>query len=89
MTVVEEIAMNPYQPPEHGDNPPMEARKAGQSAPVIGCVSGGCLLPILLFFACAIFLGDTGGPLIWPIFAVPLGIIGLIAGFIYRAARRG
>jgi hypothetical protein len=82
--------MNPYLPPEHGESPPPidEARKAGQSAPLIGCVSGGCLLPILLFFACAFFLGDTGGSLVWPIFAVPLGIIGLIAGFIYRAARQ-
>ena len=82
--------MNPYQPPEHGENQPAidETRKAGQSAPFIGCVTGGCLLPILLFFACAILLGDTGGPLIWPIFAVPLGIIGFIVGLIYRAARR-
>lgn len=82
--------MNPYLPPEHGENqPPIEeGRKAGQAAPLIGCVSGGCLLPILLFFACAFLLGDTGGPLIWPIVAVPLGIIGLIAGFIYRAARQ-
>lgn len=80
--------MNPYHPPEHGDSQPIEPRKAGASAPLIGCATGGCLLPILLFFACAILLGDTGGPLIWPIFAVPLGIIGLIAGYIYRAVRR-
>lgn len=81
--------MNPYLPPKHGEDPPAapEKRKAGHSAPLIGCGLGDCLLPILLFFACAILWGDTGGPLIWPIIAVPLGIAGLIGGFIFRAIR--
>ena len=78
---------NPYEPPESGESDTGDARVAGYRAPVVGCVSGGCLAPMLLFFGCAIFLGDTGGPLIWPIFALPLGLIGLAIGFIYRAAK--
>ncbi len=54
----------------------------------MGCGMGGCLLPILLFLTCAVFLGDTGGPLFWPIIAVPLGILGMVAGFIYRASKK-
>jgi hypothetical protein len=78
---------DPYLPPGHDPGDEIKPRKAGNAAPLIGCGLGGCLLPILLFLACAI-AGDTGGPLFWPIIAVPLGIMGLISGFQYRARRR-
>lgn len=78
---------DPYRPPDSNDSSTPKLDKPGYSAPVIGCVSGGCLLPILLFFVCAFFLGDTGGPLFWPFIAVPLGILGLIFGFVYRSVK--
>ena len=79
---------DPYIPPEHGQkSDPPDSSKQGCTPPVIGCGVGGCLVPILLFLACAIFLSDTGGPLIWPIIALPLGITGMVAGFIYKASK--
>ena len=80
--------INPYQPPEsepnEGAEPPEgEGPKPGNSAPAVGCGVGGCLIPTLLFIACAI-AGDTGGPLIWPFFAVVFGVIGMIIGFVYQ-----
>jgi hypothetical protein len=76
----------PYSPPEHGSDDGREPRKVGFAAPAIGCGVGGCLLPILLFIVCAL-LGDTGGPLIWPMAAVVFGGIGLLVGFLYKIAR--
>lgn len=52
-----------------------------------GAFTGGCLLPVLLFFIAAA-LGDTGGPLIWPILAVFLGVIGLVIDVIVDSFRR-
>jgi hypothetical protein len=52
-----------------------------------GAVSGGCLLPILLFIVAA-FLGDTGGPLFWPILALFLGIVGGCVGTFIRRNKR-
>ena len=75
--------VDPYHPPESDTGKIPDSPKPGHSAPLLGC-----LLPTLLFFGCAIFLGDTGGPLFWPIIAVPLGFIGMIGGFIYRSSRR-
>ena len=79
---------DPYLPPKSADGGVGEKEPASFRAPVMGCVTGGCLMPVLLFFACAIILGDTGGPLLWPFIAVPLGVIGLVVGFIYRAVKR-
>ncbi len=79
---------DPYAPPEHGESPPVDSPKSGCPAPLIGCGVGGCLIPLLLFVACAAFLGDTGGPLIWPIIAVPLGITGMVAGSFHRASKK-
>jgi hypothetical protein len=59
--------------------------KPGYSRPIIGCVSGGCLAPILLFIFGGLVLRDTGGPLFWPIIAVPLGLIGLGIGLTPRS----
>ena len=80
--------VDPYHPPESDTDKIPDSPEAGHSAPLVGCGLGGCLHPTLLFFGCAIFLGDTGGPLFWPIIAVPLGFIGMIGGFIYRSSRR-
>jgi hypothetical protein len=49
-------------------------------APLLGCGVGGCFIPLLLFLFCGLFLHDTGGPLFWPMIAVPLAIIGLGIG---------
>ena len=67
--------------------PPVENLKDVKldSAPLIGCGVGGCLLPILLFLFCVIVLKDAGGPLFWPIIAVPLGLIGLGVGYGVRS----
>ena len=74
---------DPYIPPSKKITEPTQNRDTSKlSSGCMGCFSGGCLLPILLFFACAIFLGDTGGPLFWPIIAVPLGLIGLAVGLV-------
>ena len=79
---------DPYIPPERRECVPNNSKTAGYTAPLIGCGFGGCLLPILLFLACGILLSDTGGLLFWPFIAVPLGFIGLVAGFIYRASKK-
>lgn len=50
-----------------------------------GAVTGGCLLPVLLFIAAAAS-GDTGGPLFWPILCVFLGIIGFVVGLFVRSS---
>jgi len=54
-----------------------------QSAPSLGCVGGGCLLPILLFLFSAA-MGDTGGPLIWPLAVMLFGFLGLLTGIVIR-----
>jgi hypothetical protein len=59
--------------------------KTDYAKPIIGCVTGGCLAPFLLFLFCSLVLRDTGGPLFWPIIAVPLGLIGLGIGLTSRS----
>lgn len=59
---------------------------AAKKAPLIGCVSGGCLLPLFLF-AFAAISGDMGGPLIWPFAVMFLGAIGGAIGAIYGLIR--
>ena len=53
-----------------------------KKAPLVGCASGGCLIPVLLFVFSAIS-GDMGGPLFWPIAVVFLAIVGTGIGVIY------
>lgn len=53
-------------------------------APLIGLVVGGCVIPVLLFVFCLVVLRDTGGPLFWPLIAVPMASIGLFVGFVYK-----
>lgn len=50
------------------------------SAPQMGCAVGGCLVPLLLYLLCLIFLHDAGGPLIWPFVAVPCAMLGYAIG---------
>ena len=66
-------------PPEQQD----ELQPPVRNAALIGCGLGGCLAPVVLFLACAVF-GDTGGPLFWPIVAVPLGLLGMMIGGLFR-----
>ena len=75
---------NPYDPPKTESKVTEQSpNKARFAAPLLGCGLGGCLGPILLFFVGA-FLGDTGGPLIWPMLAISLGVIGFVIGVIYQ-----
>ena len=48
---------------------------------------GGCLFPAILFLIAAV-LGDTGGPLFWPLISIPLALIGLALGFWFHAEFR-
>lgn len=80
--------VDPYVPPESSGDVSRKVSEVSNLAPVIGCLSGGCLLPVILFFGCAYFLGDTGGLLFWPMIAVPLGLLGMIFGFVYRHSKK-
>jgi hypothetical protein len=57
-----------------------------KKAPLIGCASGGCLFPIILFIFAAVS-GDMGGPLFWPIAVIFLGALGTVIGAIYGLIR--
>jgi hypothetical protein len=46
----------------------------------VGGVIGGVLIPLALLLFAAVVLRDTGGPLFWPLIAIPLGLIGLSVG---------
>ena len=80
--------VDPYAPPESSEDVSRGVSEVSNSAPVVGCFSGGCLLPVILFLGCAHFLGDTGGLLFWPIIAVPLGLLGMTFGFVYRRSKK-
>jgi hypothetical protein len=66
---------------------PDDAKADGwrKHSPAIGCVSGGCVVPILFFFYCAFVYNDAGGPLFWPIFSGFAGIVGLAIGTVVRS----
>jgi len=74
--------MNPNQTP--GTDPAKEEGWRG-FAPVLGCGIGGCILPFLLLLFCLIVFNDAGGPLFWPIIAVPMALVGLLIGISIRA----
>lgn len=59
-----------------------------RAAPVLGCGVGGCLLPILFLLFCAAVFHDIGGPLFWPMLAMPLAVIGFLVGCGIRAKGR-
>ena len=81
---------NPYGPPEREslDTTEKQPSHLARRAPIVGCLSGGCLIPILLFLFCGIVLNDTGGPLIWPILSAFLGLLGLLVGLAIRLVRK-
>lgn len=79
---------DPYLPPKSSEEISLAPTKKGFRAPMVGCLFGGCLLPILLFFFCAFFFRDTGGLLFWPVLMVLLGIVGLLIGFLYRSLKK-
>lgn len=79
--------ISPYQPPEPGQDSGGDRPGAGEAAPRIGCGVGGCLIPLLLFIACAI-TGDFGGPLFWPFIVLLSGGLGMIIGYVYRWRRK-
>lgn len=79
--------IDPYSPPPTLPEHNVSASKSGNSAPLVGCLSGGCLMPTVLFLLAA-FFGDTGGPLIWPMLAIVLGALGAFLGFGYKMAKK-
>ena len=81
---------NPYDPSERESLDTVEKQPSHlvRGAPIVGCISGGCLIPILLFLFCGIVLNDTGGPLIWPILSVFFGLLGLLVGLAIRLVRK-
>ena len=48
--------------------------------------AGGCLLPMVLL-AIVAALGDTGGPLFWPLITIPLALIGLAVGLFVHSIK--
>lgn len=51
-----------------------------------GCLSGGCLLPILFLIGVAVTAdsaADMGGPLFWPLFAALGAALGFAAATLY------
>jgi uncharacterized membrane protein YdjX (TVP38/TMEM64 family) len=51
-----------------------------------GCLSGGCLLP-LLFLIFSIAAGDPGGPLFWPLISILGAMFGIVLGTLYSVCR--
>ena len=65
----------------------MKAKKpSGCLYAFLGVGAGGCLLPILLL-AITAALGDTGGPLFWPLISIPLALIGLGVGLFVHSIK--
>lgn len=60
----------------------LERRVRLGKAQRVGCVSGGCFLPVILFIVAGI-AGDVGGPLFWPILAVFGAVVGFAGGTLF------
>ena len=54
----------------------------------VGCIGGGCVLPLLLFIWALFVAGDLGGALFWPIIVVELGLFGFAVGTAWYLCRR-
>jgi len=67
--------------------PPRKESAWREAAPYLGCSAGGCVVPFGLLMFCGYVLGDTGGPLFWPILAGFTGMLGLVIGLAIRARR--
>lgn len=66
--------------------PKPERRDSLRKTRKVGCLSGGCLLPILLFIVIAVTArsaADMGGPLFWPLFAALGAALGFAAATFY------
>ena len=63
-----------------------EKRQTLRHARKVGCLSGGCLLPALLFgvvMAVAKSAADLGGPLFWPLLAALGATLGFVTGTLF------
>jgi hypothetical protein len=64
-------------------DPPKQQKPSAYPFVLTGAGAGGCLLPLLAFIACA-GVGDTGGPLFWPLawpcVGIPLAVVGALVG---------
>lgn len=78
---------DPYELPKIRRELERLESKKGYKEPIIGCWVGGCCIPTILLLLCAAFLGDTGGPLIWPILSIVLGLLGLFLGIGIRSVK--
>ena len=81
--------VDPYLTPKSKPSELPPSPKTANSAPLIGCGVGGCLIPMLLLIL-SVFLrysGDAGGILFLPFLCISLGSIGLILGLIYKATK--
>lgn len=58
------------------------------SPALLGWGIGGCLIPTLIFLFCALVLHDTGGPLLWPLLSLFLGMLGLLIGVVDQSTRK-
>ena len=54
----------------------------------VGCVAGGCALPLLLFILCLFVADGPAGPLFWPLIAFELGLFGFAGGTVFYLCRR-
>jgi len=81
------LMSDPYESPTSQPDPAPPTAKSGCRAPVVGCLSGGCVIPIALFLLAA-FSGDVGGPLIWPMLSVFLGVVGMVVEIGYRLVKK-
>lgn len=78
---------DPYEPPTTQQEPVPANERSGCKTPVVGCLSGGCVIPIVLFLLAAVS-GDIGGPLIWPMLSVVLGAFGMIVEIGFRLVKK-
>ena len=73
------------EPPEK----PVQAKGWRKHATILGGCAGlglcGCVVPAILLMLSAVFLDDVGGPLLWPLVAVGLGIVGMAIGLLLGA----
>lgn len=66
--------------------PKPEKRDSLKKSRKAGCLSGGCLLPILFLIGVVLTAdsaADLGGPLFWPLFAALGAALGFAAGTLY------
>jgi hypothetical protein len=70
-----------HQPPLGHDQ---KRKPRFASASLVGCAIGAFFGPFTLYFACLVFLRDTGGVLIWPLVAIPFALFGGAVGAVIK-----